>query len=103
MSQTGSLSPRPLIRRAFLNGTAWHSRNYPRSFDLLNSHLSARWEPPPSYLQLVRIGLFRRSGTLRLSRTRPTCSRLNARLDAASRRTSPRVMRSEEHTSELQS
>jgi len=51
------------------------------------------WEPPPFYLQSVRIGSFRRSEIPRLSRTRQMCSRLNVRLDAASRRTSPLVMR----------
>jgi len=91
MSQTGSPGPLPPIPHAFLNGTMWHSRHYQESFRLSNSHRFARWEPVPYYLGLVRTGPFRLSEILRLSPTRPTCSRLNARFDAANRRISPRA------------
>src|SRR5438477_1435900 len=92
MSQTGSPGPLPPIPHAFLNGTMWHSRHYQESFRLSNSHRFARWEPVPYYLGLVRTGPFRLSEILRLSPTRPTCSRLNARFDAANRRISPQAM-----------
>src|SRR3989441_7042661 len=91
MSQTGSPGPPPPIPHAFLNGTVWHSRHYQESFRLSNSHRFARWEPVPYYLGLVRTGPFRPSEILRLSPTRRTCSRLNARFDAANRRISPRA------------
>ena len=46
----------------------------------------------PYCLRLVRTGPFRPYEILRLLPTRRTCSRLNARFDAANRRISPRAM-----------
>src|SRR5713101_342007 len=92
ISQTGSPGPPPRIPHASLNGTGSHSRRYQESFKPSNSHRSARLEQVPYYLRLVRTGPFRLSEIRRLSPTRRTCSRLNARFDAANRKISPRSM-----------